>query len=255
MQKVLIYNDKGTSSRCIQALVLALQDENVHRNYSIDFADRFLFKSNAWQGETALLIFPGGRDIPYHRALKGRVNQKLREYVESGGNYFGICAGGYYGSASVEFEKGNPLEVIENRELAFFPDKASGPAYGLGEFCYETEKGSKIAKLKIANDTNVGMRFSAAYYNGGCTFVNAAAYSNVDIVAYYAELENAAAIVQCQVGKGRAILSGVHPEYGSNYLKESFHIALLPALKEIESQRKELFKHLLLRLGITFVHP
>jgi len=36
----------------------------------------------------------------------------IREYVEQGGMYLGLCAGGYYGAQKVEFEVGTPLEVL-----------------------------------------------------------------------------------------------------------------------------------------------
>ena len=53
-------------------------------------------------------------------------NERIREYVSKGGKYLGICAGGYYASSYVEFEKSTTLEVLGDRELSFFPGKAIG---------------------------------------------------------------------------------------------------------------------------------
>lgn len=239
LKNILIYRDEGAHPRCIRSLVKALHQEEIPN--PILFADRHTFKDAKWQESASLLIFPGGRDIPYHEALKGQPNRQIRQFVEQGGSYFGICAGAYYGSAQFEFEKGQPLEVIGKRELCFFPGKALGPAYGLGQFCYETEAGARIARLHLASQV------SAAYYNGGCTFDAAQEIPQVTTIARFYDLpDQPAAIIECSVGKGRAILSGVHPEYSS----ESFQSRdpLVPALQQIEAQRRSLFKGLLQRL-------
>jgi glutamine amidotransferase-like uncharacterized protein len=58
------------------------------------------------------------------------VSCSAAEFVElAGGSYLGLCAGAYYGSSRVVFEPGTPLEVIGDRELAFFPGIARGAAY------------------------------------------------------------------------------------------------------------------------------
>lgn len=155
----------------------------------------------------SIFVMPGGRDRPYHAALQGTGNERIREFVENGGTYVGICAGAYYGCSRVEFDKGFPLEVCEDRELKFFDGIAVGPAYGKGTFEYTSEKGARKAKLKCANG------ILHVYYNGGCTFEGD--LSKVEILARYLDLpDHPPAIIQCTVGKGRAILSGVHIELG-----------------------------------------
>lgn len=155
--------------------------------------------------KVSLFIMPGGRDRPYHAALKGIGNAQIRAFVENGGTYLGICAGAYYGCKRVEFDRGYPLEVCEERELAFFPGTAVGPAYGKGTFAYDSEKGARVAKIGTANGT------FHSYYNGGCFFEGD--YSHVRILARYLDLPGTPpAIIECSIGKGKAILSGVHLE-------------------------------------------
>lgn len=242
MEKILIYRDEGAHPLCVRALFRALRQENIDKHYAISYVDCKDLHGKEWQYKTRLLIFPGGRDIPYDRALKGSANQHIRQFVLQGGSYLGICAGGYYGCAKVEFEKGNPLEVIEDRELQFFPGIAQGPAYGPGEFCYQSEKGARIALLDLPSGK------SAAYYNGGCVFLDAKTYSHVQVLACYRDIiDQPAAIIQCYVGRGRAILCGVHPEYSgySAVSKDPFFTSLLPQLQQIEAERKALFNSLL----------
>lgn len=241
--KILIYNDKGCSASSVESIFLALHQEGVQKKYKVDFINQNQLSEAAWMDETALLIFPGGLDKAYHQALTGKPNSQIRCYVESGGAYLGICAGGYYGSASIEFERGNPLEIIEKRELAFFPGIAAGPAYGLGQFCYRSAKEAKIAALELTSQEK-----AAAYYYGGCYFADAEKYSNTAVIARYREVASQpAAVIHCTIGKGRAVLCGVHPEYSSQFMNPLVS-PLFPALRRAEPSRKALFSLILSHL-------
>lgn len=165
--------------------------------------DRHFFLSPDWENSTDLIIIPGGRDVPYHESLRGEPNKRIRAFVENGGSYLGICAGGYYASKQVIFEEGGELEVIADRELAFFSGRAIGPAYGKNLFRYDSQEGARIAKVKWEGEE------IPVYFNGGCYFEGVAS----EVIATYADIEgNPAAIISCKVGKGLAVLSGVHPE-------------------------------------------
>ncbi len=256
MKKILIYADKGAHPFCISSLIWSLKQHQLNQKYRICLAHRDSFQDQAWQLNTALVIFPGGRDVPYHQALQGERNQQIRDFVYQGGKFLGICAGGYYGSTSIEFEKGNALEIIANRELKFFPGVAQGPAYSLGKFRYQTEQGARLANLHLPS---APYSLSIAYYNGGCAFLKARHYPTVSILASYADIKGQpAAIVHCQVGQGQAILSGVHPEY-SPYFKENreyrkacpFHGLQENRLIDIEKVRYELFKLILDSLQVN----
>lgn len=189
-----------------------------------------------------LLIMPGGRDIPYHQKLSGAGNRELKHFCQNGGSYLGICAGAYYGSAEIEFEKNCPLEVLGDRELGFFPGKAIGPAYGSNTFCYTSQKGAKAAHLSSS---------LFCYYNGGCYFAGAEEKNNTTILARYEDIMGKpAAIIECGFGKSKAILSGVHFEY--SYLdlppKNKYLKPIIPKLKQSEAARLKLFDQLLQRL-------
>lgn len=226
--KLLVYSDEGVSPRSLKQLMRALKG---HETLRVDRTSLLKHIEHA-----SLLIFPGGRDVPYHEALKGKTNAAIRAFVEEGGNYLGLCAGGYYGAHSIEFEKGYPLEVTGTRELAFFPGYAIGPAYGNGMFDYQSESGSRIAQL-IYNGREIGV-----YYNGGCYYPDAETTPGTRVLAHYADLPNRpAAIIECTVGKGKAILSGVHPEYDDT----------MPSNGRIKNYCGMLFPDLLKRLLYT----
>lgn len=224
IQRIAIYNGEGSSPVPLPGILLSAND---------------LIETN-WDRTCDLFIMPGGRDRPYHAALQGKGNRKIRFFVENGGTYLGICAGAYYGSARIEFDKDSPLEICEERELAFFSGTAVGPSYGKGTFDYASRSGVRAAKLSTPQNT-----FSA-YYNGGCTFQGD--LSRCRILARFADLPgHPPAIIECRVGKGKAILSGVHLEIPAATLDPSdpFLAPLIPILEASERLRSIFWNRIL----------
>ena len=166
-----------------------------------------------------------------------RGTNRSKEFVNEGGSYLGICAGGYYGSAYVEFDKGDPnMEVVGPRELAFFPVTAEGPVFP--GFSYKLDKGAYAAEATI---TSYGKEILGLpeetfplYYNGGCEFSQRTTDDFDDLpykvfVSYSGQskphppspplLHSTAAIVGGSVGRGRVILSGLHFEASVSLLR------------------------------------
>lgn len=242
---ILLYSDSGVGPY-LRSLI---EKECKRRNHLVTLCTSDTLLNTDWEHTTKLLIMPGGRDIPYMQKLAGKGNERIHSFVTNGGSYLGICAGAYYGAQRICFDKGQPLQVCQERELAFFPCLAKGPAFGPGTFAYNSEKGSRAALIEYSSKTlSVQTRI---FYNGGCYFVGAENHKNVEVLARYKELaDTPAAIVCCSVGKGKAVLSGLHFEQGSNDLlaNNPFHNMLLPALTEAESDRNKLFDDILLHL-------
>lgn len=180
-----------------------------------------VFITDPWQSSTALIIFPGGRDVPYCQNLNGPPNAAIYSWIRHrGGKYLGLCAGGYYGSARCEFEIGDKqLEVAGSRELGFFPGTCRGSAFE--GFVYDKEDGAKAALLKIENALGEIKLDVKSYCNGGGIFVDADKMKDkgVSVLARFKDKVKVeggdVAAVYCKVGKGAAILTGVHPEYSS----------------------------------------
>lgn len=251
---IYIYAGPGTSKSSL------MQTENtmnvfLKSNYHIKQILPEQIIHDNWEKQTALLIIPGGADIPYLKTLNGAGNQKIRSYVENGGAFLGICAGGYYGGSFVDFAKGAPLEVLGKRELSFFPGVVRGPI--LADFDYKNESGARAAKVMWKNHSPFQKdSYFTVYYKGGGCFVDADKKNNITILACYDTEGQDAAIIECPVGSGKAILSGVHFEYDPNlmdadnqYLKE-----IIPAINRENSQRMKLIQHLLERLNLKCSH-
>jgi biotin--protein ligase len=204
---------------------------------------------------------PGGADRPYLERLGGKGNANIREFVNNGGNFLGICAGAYYSADRIEFAKGDvDLEVTGKRELKFFPGLVEGPTYsGFDHRNTDNVSGMRAATIHWTHDTTFANdKDFVLFYNGGGHFVDAEQFSNVTILARYAaELPNRpnspAAIVECKVGTGKAVLSGPHFEWFAESLEDSEHemVLIKQKLSDDNANRMELAKHLLARLNIA----
>ncbi|MGE3954548.1 MAG: BPL-N domain-containing protein [Parachlamydiales bacterium] len=239
--KVVVYKGEGVAPfslrQTLSSLKGALPDADLAP------IDAEALAEGSWAAGTTLLAFPGGRDLPYHNTLQGKANRQIRCFVEEGGLYLGLCAGAYYASSRVVFERGRPLEVIGDRELAFFPGETHGPLFEKS-FTYTSEGSAESARIAF------GMGELHCYYNGGCTFPEAERHPNTEILARYADLPGGpAAIIRCQVGKGRALLSGVHLEHAYSARKRRpLPPTLFPHFEASEERRRALFNRLIQEL-------
>jgi len=213
LQVIYIYNDKGTSKAGIQDCKRVLS-ELYQKVYRVKEINALQTISGEWRKDAAAFIMPGGADLPYCKKLNGEGNAQIKAYVESGGTYIGFCAGAYYGSRYCEFHKGDArgYEVLGERELSFFPGSAVGPV--LAPYDYKSKSGARIAQIKWKqSDVPIDQIYNV-YFNGGCYFKDADQYTNVRVLATYNNegFKGFAAIVECQIGQGKALLCGVHPE-------------------------------------------
>ncbi len=244
---ILIYVDEGVSGEALRQTVKSLQNEVDLSAHPLIRKDSQQILSQDWEKDTKLLLIPGGRDVYYHKALGKKGAEKIRAFIENGGHYLGLCAGAYFAAQKIEFEKGGPLQVCGERALSFFPGRAAGPAYGPGRYSYESDQGVEAACISWKSEE------CFTYFNGGCYFEDAHAYSGVEVLGSYLQLEQTpAAIVSCRVGEGKAILSGVHIEFTTAFLQRgSRHLAkVLPSLEETEEKRRMIFRSILKELGV-----
>jgi len=260
---ILIYAGPGVGPKSLANTVSMLRSL-VADFYVIQTVGPDTIISRDWLEDTALLVMPGGADLPYMEKLGGVGNQNIRDYVQNGGKYLGICAGAYYAADSIEFAKGDPrLEVVAARELKLYPGLMQGPTYA--GFDYVTPQ--NIAGMRAATISwQAGSPFASnqefvVYYNGGGHFVAADEYQQVTTLAHYnpeAQSQAApAAIVECKYGMGTAILSGLHFEWAAESLDgmDQRLATIKSALLTAEQGRLALASHLLQRLGVVLRGP
>ena len=247
---VLVYSGPGAGTRSVLSAVESLR-RALRPTLLVDTIGYADILEGNWTENCKMLVMPGGADLPYCRHLNGPGNVLIRNFVEQGGTYLGLCAGAYYACSRVEFELGTALEVAGDRELCFYPGTAYGSIYK--GFDYQSEKGAVAAPIRFRN-TLQGNQWDECkdYINGGPGFlfpqpsqctdtssslndglsINRSIDSHVgwlsptdcppipgvDILATFPEHNNAAAALVCPIGLGRAVLCSTHPELTSDWL-------------------------------------
>ncbi|KAF3934396.1 hypothetical protein ABW20_dc0108618 [Dactylellina cionopaga] len=239
---VLVYSGLGTTAESVKHCLDTLR-KFLSPRYAVAPISADAIIQGRWLSTCSLLCLPGGADLGFCKALNGTGNRYIQQYVRRGGKFIGFCAGAYFASADIEFEKGDPsLEVTGTRELRFFPGLCQGAAFK--GFRYNSEAGARACILAVTGkllDMGAPVAFTS-YYNGGGIFVDAEmlADKGVEILARYKDIDvgqedtrgNVAA-VGCQVGAGYAFLIGTHPEFAAEALNRS--LGPYPdALKELE---------------------
>ena len=227
---VLVYNGPGVSQTSLSSTLSSLR-VLLSSNYTIQTISPKSLTSEPWTSNCALLVIPGGRDLPYVSSLKA-ANDHITTYVKNGGAFLGLCAGAYYACRRVEWETGTEKEVSGDRPLRFFNNVCRGCVYS--GFEYESESGAKAVTLSIEEK---GEQVSGIYYNGGGEFIDAENTPGARVLARYTEDDgkDKVAGVACKVGLGIAVLWSVHPEYS---------LTLEPALSAITRTRPELLNQL-----------
>jgi len=251
---IFVYNDQGVSADSLQQTLYFLE-QSMGQTYRIRTLNANEVKHGDWQKTAALFVMPGGADLPYLRLLSGKGNQQIINYVKKGGHYLGFCAGSYYAADSIVFAPNTPLEVKGERELKFFPGQVIGPAFP--GFEYHSEAGARAAKI-VLNDSRVHKNHNQnnalyVYYNGGGYFLPRDQKNNCTVLGRYDNLPNKPiAIVQCQVGKGRVLLSGLHFEYSYRFLdpENKYQKRFISTLQKNDNQRLKMAKRFLHHLGV-----
>lgn len=198
--KVYLYCGKGVGYQSLVETSLWLE-----KWAPIEWIDAKEVMEGAWVKDASLFVMPGGADLPYCRALNGAGNRMISTFVEQGGGYLGICAGSYYAGRTVEFGQGTDLQVMGERELAFFPGIVQGPTFS--PFSYDNRLGAREVALSLS----FAKEEAICFYHGGGHFCEAETKPYTEVLARYIETGTAAVVI-CKVGRGQAILSGVHLE-------------------------------------------
>ncbi|KAF2724561.1 class II aaRS and biotin synthetase [Polychaeton citri CBS 116435] len=266
---VLVYAGNGATTSSVAHATWSLR-RLLGPNYAVLTVNGDQILKEPWMATCALLVLPGGADLAYCRTLNGAGNRRIKQYVQNGGSFLGFCAGGYYGCAKCEFEVGSPdkgMEVIGDRELAFFPGVCRGLAFK--GFRYQSEAGAKAVKLAIENESfGSGVllpEMFKAYYNGGGVFVDADKLHDkaIEVLARFEDEVavdpgegKAAAVVFSKVGDGRVVLTGPHPEFSAHNLNRhdptnADYPSLVASLLADEQARMDFMKAVLTKLGLT----
>jgi len=197
--KVLIYNGSDTSSNCVLMIESCMEKSN---NHNITPYVKFVYNTSEVINNKTLsgydvLILPGTSEKYDYMDSENIDVDAVKSFVASGKGFIGICAGAYSGA---EYTEG----WYEGWGLA--PNVVNEHALDTGNLTVQiTSAGDDLfgyGGTKVMSHVN-----GPAMYSSDNKTVTFATYAdnNTDYEGY-------AAIVGDYYGKGRTVLSGVHPE-------------------------------------------
>lgn len=197
---IFVYDD-GVHNQ--YALIRALQDAGLH--WRICSAADLI---NGALAEAQTLIMPGGADLYYCEKLNGDGNAAIRDFVEGGGHYLGICAGAYYACRRIFWAQDEgDTAICGERELGLFPGTARGPIYPFLQDENIRNSWKKAVRLQWVDG-----QMTTNLYEGGPLFEGDAG-AEFEILARFDDLtDSPAAIIRCGFGKGVVTLSSAHIE-------------------------------------------
>jgi len=143
-----------------------------------------------------ILVFPGGSETSYWSDLQHSTGlSKIRDFVEHGGSYFGICGGSTFGATYVDLFNGTMSPTNEPGDIIhlepMFPNR--------------TSTGPDLVDCPI--------NFTTMYY-ASQYFIPNEGVNNIHVVATYES--GKAGMIAFEYGYGTVFLSSPHPEYEEN---------------------------------------
>lgn len=192
---ILLFNGTGVSPRDVEAVEAILSSNRL--SYSMATSRQLNRMGEAQIRQFRLLIVPGGNFVEMGKSLTPAATSHIRNAVQGGMNYLGICAGGFLAG------KYNPPYNGLNL--------AAGARFG---FYAEEARGTRKAAVPIAIP---GAPTLDQYWEDGPEFTGWG-----DVVGRYPN--GTPAIVEGAFGSGWIVLSGVHPEAPESWRRGiSFH--------------------------------
>jgi glutamine amidotransferase-like uncharacterized protein len=175
---ILLFNGTGTSANDVAAVETVLSGNQL--SYATANSSELNDMSEAQLTAYRLLVVPGGNFITIGNNLRSSTTANIRNAVQSGLSYLGICAGGFLAGS-------NGLNLASGVQFGFYADE---------------DRGIRKAAVSIAV---AGAPTLDHYWEDGPQFAGWGA-----VVGKYPN--GTPAIVEGTSGKGWVILSGVHPE-------------------------------------------
>ncbi len=178
---ILLFNGAGASPEDVAAVEKILEDSRLY--YSTANSSQLNAMSAERLGSYRLLIVPGGNFVTLGKKLKSSTTANIREAIQNGLSYLGICAGAFFAGASPY----NGLNLTSGVKFGFYADENRGIR-------------KAAVAVAVAQSPTLDQYWEDGPELSGWGFV----------VGKYPD--GAPAIVEGMSGKGWVILSGVHPE-------------------------------------------
>jgi glutamine amidotransferase-like uncharacterized protein len=161
-----------------------------------------------------IILFPGGDMWVYRSHLTSTGVQKLKEFVQLGGGYIGICAGSYFAASNIIWRgwADEPRQYFTNTGLGIFSGTADGPIDD-----YAPSYQDPNCKVNINRNhpiTSASPQQLDYLYSFGPKYIIADS-SGISILGR-STIGNNTVVMAIQYEQGRVFLTALHPEFDDN---------------------------------------
>jgi glutamine amidotransferase-like uncharacterized protein len=198
---IAIYTGEGADDDCITATRCMLE----WAGYSVSDVSASYINSHGLEG-FRLLCIPGGNMYQYALDISPAGKQKIRDFVETGGAYIGICGGANFAGERVYWQ-GNLLQM---EALAMFPGATRGPVDEIAPYPYCTMCQLLTAGSLHSITASEPDSMWILYIYGPMLQPDSGA--DVVVLGEY-EIVHEPAMVAFEYGRGRVFVIGAHPEF------------------------------------------
>ena len=164
------------------------------------------------------IYFPGGFAWYYKAAIDSNGLRHIRELVQDGGSYLGICAGAYFASDSVYWEEDGLIDY----PLNLFDGVAKGAIDAIAPWDDYTMTTLTMQPDNPINQYEPGTE--RMLYYGGPVFLPHHP-EIIDTTATWAAYNDSLAMINFTYGSGRVLLLGPHPEIEEDSDRDSSNFA------------------------------
>jgi glutamine amidotransferase-like uncharacterized protein len=153
-----------------------------------------------------LVAIPGGWAWAYFQDLGSSGVAMIRQFVENGGAYFGVCAGAYFACDSIRWEG----EYIQY-SLDLYPNIGNGPIDEIASW-----PGNNMTRINLNKGATGPNLFDEpdhhiVMYYGGPYFETSGTEGVITLATY--DVNDKPAMISYEYGQGRLVLSGPHVEW------------------------------------------
>ncbi|CAG8647177.1 10508_t:CDS:2 [Cetraspora pellucida] len=171
----------------------------IGNNYDIIHVDSKALNDEPWQDTICCLIVPNIDIDIYYDELKNKANKKIKDYVLGGGNYLGFGSGVAYVTKDLGDQRGqNSLDFFLGDYKKIDLSTSSSTVVELMPLLINqnNEPSTLSQQIQLSTDETLGY------------FEDVEKFLNIKTLAHYKD-PSQAAIIQCEIGSGKAILCGI----------------------------------------------
>lgn len=161
-----------------------------------------------------IILFPGGDMWEYKNSLSVTGVQKLKNYVQHGGGYIGICGGSYFAAEKIVWRgwADEPRQYLTITGLGLFSGTADGP---IEDFAPSYQDNNCKVNIEQNHPITSDIPQQIDYlYSFGPKFIITDS-SNVTILGR-TDVGNHIVVMAVKCQQGKVFLTALHPEFDND---------------------------------------